>query len=76
MSTNIVMPESVAGGTLARWLKQVGDRVGMGEVLAEVENDKATMEIESPGDGVLAQICVVEGSTEVAAGTVLGLISG
>jgi pyruvate/2-oxoglutarate dehydrogenase complex dihydrolipoamide acyltransferase (E2) component len=74
MSMNIVMPESMAGGTLARWFRQVGDRIGVGDVVAEVESDKAAMQIESPAEGVLAEIYVQEGSSGIAAATVLGVI--
>ena len=64
----------MAGGTLARWLKQVGDRIGVGDVLAEVETDKASMQIESPYAGVLAEIHVAEGSADLAADTVLAVL--
>jgi pyruvate/2-oxoglutarate dehydrogenase complex dihydrolipoamide acyltransferase (E2) component len=74
MPTNILMPESMAGGTLARWLKRVGDRVGIGDVIAEVETDKATMQIESPHAGVLAEIHVSEGNADLAADTVLAVV--
>jgi pyruvate dehydrogenase E1 component subunit beta len=74
MSTQVLVPESMAGGTLARWLKRVGDRVSIGEVLAEVETDKATMEIESPGAGTLVQVLVTEGASGLAANAVLALL--
>lgn len=74
MPMNIVIPESMVGGTLARWLKQVGDRIGIGDVLAEVETDKASMQIESPYAGVLTEIHVSEGSADLAADTVLAVV--
>jgi pyruvate/2-oxoglutarate dehydrogenase complex dihydrolipoamide acyltransferase (E2) component len=77
MALNILMPESMAGGTLARWLKQVGDRIAKGEIVAEIETDKASMEVESPSDGVLKEVLVPEGSAGVPADVVLAvLISG
>src|SRR5580692_5094274 len=56
---------------LVRWLKKPGDTVRMGEPLAEMETDKATMELESPADGVLTEIMVREGQ-DVAVGGSLG----
>lgn len=57
------LPESVAEGTLATWCKQAGDPVRRDEVVAELETDKVILEITAPGDGVLTQIMVSEGST-------------
>jgi pyruvate dehydrogenase E2 component (dihydrolipoamide acetyltransferase) len=75
MSKNIVMPSSGAGGTLARWLVKVGDRVRVGDTLAEVETDKATTPVESPHQGTVAEILVPEGTTEVAEDQVLAVIA-
>jgi pyruvate/2-oxoglutarate dehydrogenase complex dihydrolipoamide acyltransferase (E2) component len=75
MPKNILMPESMAGGNLARWLKRVGERVGVADVVAEVETDKATMQIEAPSEGVLVEIQVPAGSAGVAADTVLAVLA-
>jgi pyruvate dehydrogenase E2 component (dihydrolipoamide acetyltransferase) len=63
---DVVMPEigvSMDEGTLARWLKQPGDAVAAGESIAEIETDKAAVELESPSDGVLGRHLVAEGAT-------------
>jgi pyruvate dehydrogenase E2 component (dihydrolipoamide acetyltransferase) len=63
---DVVMPEigvSMDEGTLARWLKQPGDSVVAGEAIAEIETDKAAVELESPADGVLGRHLVAEGAT-------------
>ena len=65
MTRNILMPVIMAGmteGTLARWTKSEGDVVRRGDVIAEVESDKAVVEIEAECDGVLARIVVPPGS--------------
>jgi pyruvate dehydrogenase E2 component (dihydrolipoamide acetyltransferase) len=62
-------------GTLAKWLKQEGDKVASGDVIAEIETDKATMEFEAVDEGVLAKILVAEGTDEVKVGTVIALIA-
>jgi pyruvate dehydrogenase E1 component beta subunit len=64
----------MAPGALARWLKKEGDPVRRGDFLAQIETDKATMELEAEHDGVLTQIVVAEGSTEIAADTVLAIL--
>ncbi len=77
MPIEILMPSAGAGtteGALARWTRQPGERVARGDVLAEVETDKALMEVEAPQDGVLGRILVAEGTQGVAAGTVIGLL--
>jgi pyruvate dehydrogenase E2 component (dihydrolipoamide acetyltransferase) len=63
-------------GTLARWLKAVGDAVKPGDVLAEIETDKATMEVEAIDEGVLTQILVPDGTEEVKVGTPIAVIAG
>jgi pyruvate dehydrogenase E2 component (dihydrolipoamide acetyltransferase) len=63
---DVVMPEigvSMDEGTLARWLKQPGEAVAAGESIAEIETDKAAVELESPADGVLGRHLVAEGAT-------------
>lgn len=63
---DIIMPrlsDTMEEGTIARWLKQPGDQVSRGEVIAEIDTDKATMDLEAYEDGVLERILVGEGST-------------
>ncbi len=62
-------------GTLARWLVKEGDVVSSGDILAEIETDKATMEYESIDEGTIAKILVAEGSDAVKVGTVIALIA-
>ncbi|MDT9597975.1 pyruvate dehydrogenase complex dihydrolipoamide acetyltransferase [Sphingosinicella rhizophila] len=62
-------------GTLAKWLVKEGDKVASGDLLAEIETDKATMEFEAVDEGVIAKILVPEGSDAVKVGTVIALIA-
>ena len=61
-------------GTITRWLKQEGDPVSAGEVLVEVEAEKATQEVEAPVDGVLESILAVEGD-EIRVGDPIAVIA-
>src|SRR3712207_5832234 len=63
-------------GTLAKWLVKEGDSVAAGDVLAEIETDKATMEFEAVDEGTIEKILVAEGTDEVKVGTVIALIAG
>ncbi len=63
-------------GTLAKWLVKEGDKVASGDILAEIETDKATMEFEAVDEGTIAKILVPEGTDEVKVGTVIALIAG
>ncbi|OQW44387.1 MAG: pyruvate dehydrogenase complex dihydrolipoamide acetyltransferase [Proteobacteria bacterium SG_bin6] len=63
-------------GTLAKWLVKEGDSVKSGDLLAEIETDKATMEFEAVDEGVVAKILVAEGADNVKVGTVIALIEG
>lgn len=63
-------------GTLAKWLVKEGDSVKAGDVLAEIETDKATMEFESIDEGTVGQILVAEGSEGVKVGTVIAVLNG
>ena len=63
-------------GTLAKWLKQEGDRIEPGDIIAEIETDKATMEFEAIDEGVLEKILVPAGTEDVAVGAVIALIKG
>lgn len=68
MPTNILMPAlspTMTEGTLARWLKKEGDKVKSGDVIAEIETDKATMEVEAADEGVLGKIIVTAGTSGV-----------
>jgi 2-oxoglutarate dehydrogenase E2 component (dihydrolipoamide succinyltransferase) len=67
------MGESIAEGTVSKWLKQVGDDIGRDEALLEISTDKVDAEIPSPAAGTLAEIVVTEGST-VEVGTVVAII--
>src|SRR5687767_9590315 len=62
-------------GTLAKWLVKEGDEVKSGDILAEIETDKATMEFEAVDEGTIAKILVAEGTDEVKVGTVIALIA-
>jgi pyruvate dehydrogenase E2 component (dihydrolipoamide acetyltransferase) len=63
-------------GTLARWLVKVGDKVASGDIMAEIETDKATMEFEAVDEGTIVSIDVAEGSEGVKVGTVIATIAG
>ncbi|MGH6811899.1 MAG: pyruvate dehydrogenase complex E1 component subunit beta [Methylocella sp.] len=78
MATNILMPAlspTMEQGRLAKWLKKEGDAVRSGDVLAEIETDKATMEVEAIDDGTLAKILVPDGTDNVAVNTPIGVIA-
>ena len=77
MATNILMPAlspTMTEGTLARWLKKEGDAVKSGEVIAEIETDKATMEVEAVDEGILGRILVADGTEAVAVNTPIGIL--
>ena len=78
MATNILMPAlspTMEQGRLAKWLKKEGDAVRSGDVLAEIETDKATMEVEAVDDGTLAKILVPGGTDNVAVNTPIAVIA-
>jgi len=78
MAVNILMPAlspTMEQGKLAKWLKKVGDKVKSGDVLAEIETDKATMEVEAVDEGVLAAILVADGTENVAVNTPIAVIT-
>ena len=78
MSITIKMPAlspTMTEGTLAKWLVAEGDEVRSGDVIAEIETDKATMEVESVDDGVMAKIVIAAGSQHVAVGAVIALLA-
>ena len=79
MSTQILMPAlspTMTEGKLARWLKKVGDAVRAGDVIAEIETDKATMEVEAVDEGTLSQILIDEGAEGVAVNTPIAVLNG
>src|SRR5713226_2172286 len=79
MPVEILMPAlspTMTEGKIAKWLKREGDSIKSGDVLAEIETDKATMEVEAVDEGTLAKILVGDGSDHVAVNTPIGLIAG
>jgi len=77
MPITILMPAlspTMTEGNLARWLKSEGDSVAPGDVIAEIETDKATMEVESVDEGILAKILVAEGAEEIAVNTPIAVL--
>ena len=78
MPIKVLMPAlspTMEKGNLAKWLKQEGDSVKSGDVLAEIETDKATMEVEAVDEGVLAKIVVPEGTADVPVNDLIALIA-
>jgi len=79
MAIELKMPAlspTMEEGTLAKWLKKVGDTIEAGDIVAEIETDKATMEFEAVDDGVITKILVAEGTENVAVGTVIAELEG
>jgi pyruvate dehydrogenase E1 component beta subunit len=79
MPTEILMPAlspTMTEGNLAKWLKQVGDKVEPGDVIAEIETDKATMEVEAVDEGTLGKILIDEGTEGVAVNTPIAVLLG
>ena len=77
MATNILMPAlspTMTEGTLARWLKKEGDTIKAGDVIAEIETDKATMEVEAVDEGVLGKILVADGTAGVAVNAPIAIL--
>ena len=77
MSIDILMPAlspTMTEGNLAKWHKKEGDNVSSGDVIAEIETDKATMEVEAVDEGVLGKIVVSEGSENVQVNAVIGVL--
>ena len=78
MSVDILMPAlspTMEEGTLSKWLKKEGDRISSGDVIAEIETDKATMEVEAVDEGVLARILVAEGTEGVRVNAVIAVLA-
>ncbi|XDZ66966.1 pyruvate dehydrogenase complex E1 component subunit beta [Alphaproteobacteria bacterium LSUCC0684] len=79
MSSQVTMPAlspTMTEGKLTKWLVNEGDTVRSGDVIAEIETDKAVMEVEALDDGILTSIAVAEGTEGVAVGTVIAMITG
>ena len=79
MAVELKMPAlspTMEEGTLAKWLVKAGDVVKAGDILAEIETDKATMEYEAVDEGTVTEILIAEGSEGVKVGTVIALIAG
>jgi len=79
MPINILMPAlspTMEKGNLAKWLKKEGESVKAGDVIAEIETDKATMEVEAADEGVLAKIVVPEGTTDVPVNQLIAVLAG
>jgi pyruvate dehydrogenase E1 component beta subunit len=79
MAIELKMPAlspTMEEGTLAKWLVKVGDKVSSGDIMAEIETDKATMEFEAVDEGVISSILIAEGSEGVKVGTVIAMIQG
>jgi pyruvate dehydrogenase E1 component beta subunit len=79
MPTEVLMPAlspTMEKGNLAKWLKKEGDTVKSGDVIAEIETDKATMEVEAADEGTLGKILVPEGTADVAVNTPIAVILG
>jgi pyruvate dehydrogenase E2 component (dihydrolipoamide acetyltransferase) len=79
MPINILMPAlspTMEKGNLAKWLKKEGDKVKSGDVIAEIETDKATMEVEAVDEGTIARIVVPEGTQDVPVNDVIAVLAG
>jgi pyruvate dehydrogenase E2 component (dihydrolipoamide acetyltransferase) len=79
MPINILMPAlspTMEKGNLAKWLKKEGDKVKSGDVIAEIETDKATMEVEAVDEGTIAKIIVPEGTQDVPVNDVIAVLAG
>src|SRR5579864_5063857 len=77
MPIEVLMPAlspTMEKGNLAKWLKKEGDKVKSGDVIAEIETDKATMEVEAADEGTLGKILVPEGTADVAVNTPIAVI--
>ena len=78
MSIEILMPAlspTMEEGTLSKWLKKEGDTISSGDIIAEIETDKATMEVEAADEGVLAKILIPEGSENVKVNSVIAMLA-
>src|SRR6185312_5653143 len=79
MPVNVLMPAlspTMEKGKLAKWLKKEGDAVKSGDILAEIETDKATMEVEAVDEGTVGKILIAEGTDDVAVNTPIAVLLG
>ncbi|HWP17352.1 MAG TPA: biotin/lipoyl-containing protein, partial [Xanthobacteraceae bacterium] len=79
MPINILMPAlspTMEKGNLAKWLKKEGEKIKPGDVIAEIETDKATMEVEAVDEGTLAKIVVPEGTADVPVNQLIAVLAG
>ena len=79
MSSKILMPAlspTMTEGTINKWLVKIGDEVKSGDVLAEIETDKATMEIEAVDEGKITDILIKEGTEGVQVNSVIAILNG
>jgi pyruvate dehydrogenase E2 component (dihydrolipoamide acetyltransferase) len=79
MPINILMPAlspTMEKGNLAKWLKREGDKVKSGDIIAEIETDKATMEVEAVDEGIIAKIVVPDGTADVPVNQVIAVLAG
>src|SRR3978361_2028065 len=77
MPIDVLMPAlspTMEKGNLAKWLKKEGDSVKSGDIIAEIETDKATMEVEATDEGTMGKILVPEGTADVAVNTPIAVI--
>ena len=77
--TDILMPAlspTMEEGTLAKWHVKVGDKISSGDVIAEIETDKATMEVEAVDEGEIAELLIAEGTEEVKVNSVIARLAG
>ena len=79
MATNILMPAlspTMEQGKLSKWLKNEGDAIKAGDPIAEIETDKATMEVEAVDEGTLSKILIAAGTDNVAVNTPIAVLAG
>ncbi|OYW31785.1 MAG: pyruvate dehydrogenase complex dihydrolipoamide acetyltransferase, partial [Azorhizobium sp. 12-66-6] len=79
MPIEILMPAlspTMEKGNLVKWLKKEGDSVKSGDVIAEIETDKATMEVEAVDEGIIAKILVPEGTQDVPVNQLIAVLAG
>src|SRR5919204_537407 len=79
MASEVLMPAlspTMTEGKIARWIKSEGEAVKAGDIIAEIETDKATMEVEAIDEGVLAKIVVPEGTTDVPVNELIAVLAG
>ena len=79
MSVKISMPAlspTMTEGSLTKWLIKVGDQVKAGDVIAEIETDKATMEVEAVDEGIITQLIFKEGSSNIPVNSTIAILDG